>query len=117
MNMLLTETIMKTRVTLLAALVAAAAFATTAVHAADADKKYSKEEFKSDAKAAGTGIKDSAKDVGHQVGTGTKKAYHSAKDKIKKDVKDRKPGDGTLAKKNDATPAVTEGRKPEGKKP
>jgi hypothetical protein len=116
MNMSLTETIMKSKVTLLAALVAAA-FATQAVNAADADKKYGKEEFKTDAKAAGTGIKDSAKDVGHQVGTGTKKAYNSAKGKIKKDVKDGKPGDGTLAKKNDATPVVTEGRKPEGKKP
>ena len=103
---------MKFSVTLIAACAALAAFATTAVHAADTDKKYSKEEFKSDAKAAGTGIKNAAKDVGHQVGTGTKKAYHSAKGKIKKDVKDGKPGDGTLAKKNEATPAVTEGRKP-----
>ena len=108
---------MRTRVTLLAALVAVAAIASTAVHAADADKKYSKEEFKSDAKAAGTGIKDAAKDVGHQVGSGTKKAYNSAKGKIKKDVKDKRPGDGTLAKRNEATPAVTEGRKPEGRKP
>jgi hypothetical protein len=86
-----------------------AAFATTAVNAADADKKYSKEEFKTDAKAAGKGVKDAAVDVGHQVGTGTKKAYHSAKDKIKKDVKDRKPGDGSLAKKNDSQPNATPG--------
>jgi len=104
---------MKSRVALLGALAAVAAFATTAVHAADTDgdKKYTKEEFKSDAKAAGKGAKDAAVDVGHQVGTGTKKAYKSTKAKIKKDVKDGKPGDGSLAKKNDNTPVVTQGRK------
>jgi len=105
---------MKTRLALIGIIAAGAisvlaAFATTAVNAADADKKYSKEEFKTDAKAAGKGVKDAAVDVGHQVGTGTKKAYHSAKDKIKKDVKDRKPGDGSLAKKNDSQPNATPG--------
>jgi hypothetical protein len=108
---------MKSGTALLGMLAAVAAFTITAVNAADTDKKYGKEELKSDAKAAGKGIKDAAVDVGHQVATGTKKAYNSTKDKIKNDVKDRKPGDGTLAKKNDATPAVTEGRKPEGRKP
>ena len=56
-------------------------------------------------------MKDSAVDVGHQVGGGTKKAYQADKAKVKKDVKDGKPGDGSLAKKNDSLPAVTEGRK------
>lgn len=102
---------MKSRISLIGAL-AAASFALGAAHAADADQKYSKEEFKSDVKAAGKGIKNAAVDVGHQVAGGTKKAYNSAKSKIKKDVKDRKPGEGNLAKKNEATPAVTEGRKP-----
>jgi hypothetical protein len=88
-----------------------AAFATTAVSAADADKKYTKEEFKTDVKTAGTGVKDAAVDVGHQVGTGTKKAYRSTKAKIKKDIKDGKPGDGSIAKQNDAAPTATEGRK------
>ena len=88
-----------------------AAFATTAVNAADADKKYTKEEFKTDVKGAGTGVKDAAVDVGHQVGTGTKKAYRGTKAKIKKDIKDGKPGDGSLAKQNDAAPTATEGRK------
>jgi len=105
---------MKTRLALIGIIAAGAisvlaAFATTAVNAADADKKYSKEELKTDAKAVGKGVKDAAVDVGHQVGTGTKKAYHSAKDKIKKDVKDRKPGDGSLAKKNDSQPNATPG--------
>ena len=103
---------MKSKVALISIIVALAAFATTAVNAADGNKKYTKEEFKTDAKAAGTGVKDAAVDVGHQVGTGTKKAYRSTKAKIKKDVKDGKPGDGSLAKKNDTLPAVTEGRKP-----
>jgi hypothetical protein len=104
---------MKTRLALIGTIAAGTisvlvAFATTAVNAADADKKYTKEEFKTDAKAVGKGVKDAAVDVGHQVGTGTKKAYHSAKGKIKKDVKDGKPGDGSLAKKNDAAPTATE---------
>ena len=99
---------MKSSIVLLAA---AAAFAITAVHAADADKKYSKEEFKSDVKSAGKGVKDAAVDVGHQVGTGTKKAYNSAKTKIKKDKQAGKPGDGSLAKKNDSMPATNAGRK------
>jgi outer membrane lipoprotein-sorting protein len=93
------------------AIAAMAVLAATAIHAADTDKKYTKEEFKSDVKAAGKGVKDAAVEVGQQVGTGTKKAYNSAKGKIKKDVKDGKPGDGSLAKKNESTPAVTEGRK------
>lgn len=102
---------MRSRIGLIGAL-AGVAFVLSTVHAADPDHKYSKEELKSDVKAAGKGIKNAAVDVGHQVAGGTKKAYNSAKSKIKKDVKDRKPGDGSLAKKNEATPAVTEGRKP-----
>jgi len=102
---------MKSTVAFIAAMAALAAFATTAVNAADADKTYTKEEFKSDVKGAGKGVKGAATDVGHQVGSGTKKTYHEDKAKIKKDVKDGKPGDGSLAKKNENTPAVTEGRK------
>jgi len=103
---------MKSRVALIATLAALAAFATSAAYAADAadtDKKYTKEEFKSDVKDAGKGVKDAAKDVGHQVGSGTKKAYKADKAKIKKDVKDGKPGDGSLAKKNDSQPVATPG--------
>ena len=102
---------MKSRIVLMSTIAALAAFATTAVIAAEADKKYTKEEFKSDVKSAGTGVKDAAVDVGHQVATGTKKAYQSDKKKIKKDVKDGKPGDGSIAKKNDAAPTATEGHK------
>ena len=101
---------MNSRVALIAVFAALAAFATmTAVNAADTEKKYTKEEFKSDVKGAGKGIKDAAVDVGHQVGSGTKKAYRADKAKIKKDVKDGKPGDGSLAKKNDSLPVATPG--------
>jgi hypothetical protein len=110
------ENFMKSRIVLMSTIAAGtisvlAAFATSAVSAAEADKKYTKEEFKSDVKSAGTGVKDAAVDVGHQVATGTKKAYQSDKKKIKKDVKDGKPGDGSIAKKNDAAPTATEGHK------
>ena len=101
---------MNSRVALIAVFAALAAFATTtAVNAADTEKKYTKEEFKSDVKGAGKGIKDAAVDVGHQVGSGTKKTYRADKAKIKKDVKDGKPGDGSLAKKNDSLPVATPG--------
>jgi len=91
---------------------AAAASTMTTGYAEEANKQYSKDRFKSDVKAVGKGAKDATVDVGHQVATGTKKAYNSTKDKIKKDAKDGKPGDGSLARKNDALPAVTSGRKP-----
>ena len=101
---------MNSRVALIAVFAALAAFATTtAVNAADTEKKYTKEEFKSDIKGAGKGIKDTAVDVGHQIGSATKKAYRADKAKIKKDVKDGKPGDGSLAKKNDSLPVATPG--------
>jgi len=99
---------MKSRIGSIAAI--ALAVLALGAYAADTEHKYSKEEFKSDVKAAGKGIKDAAVDVGHQVASGSKKAYNSAKGKIKKDVKDRKPGDGALAKKNESTPAVAQGR-------
>lgn len=103
---------MKRKIAGCAALAAAVMLATTAGGAAEADTKYTGAEFKSDVKAAGKGIKDAAVEVGHQVATGTRKAYKSAKGKIRKDVKAGKPGDGSLAKKNDGLPAVSEGRKP-----
>jgi hypothetical protein len=111
MNMACKGNLMKSRIALISTIAVLTAFATTAVNAADADQKYTKEEFKSDAKAAGKGVKDAAVDVGKQVGTGSKKAYHSAKSKVQKDVKDGKPGDGSLAKKNEAAPTATKGHK------
>ena len=99
---------MKTRLAFKAVMIFAGAFAILTAHAADTDK-YTKEEFKADVKSAAKGVKDSAVDVGHQVATGSKKAYHSAKTKIQKDVKSGKPGDGSVAKKNDSQPVATPG--------
>ena len=94
---------------MLSTLAIATACAIPLAHAADGDQKYTKEEFKSDAKAAGKGMKDAAVGAGHQVKEGTKKAYRADKAKVKKDVKDRRPGDGTIAKKNDSQPVATPG--------
>jgi Ni/Co efflux regulator RcnB len=109
MNMACKENFMKSRIVLISTIAALAAFATTAAYTADADQKYTKEKFKSDVKNAGKGVKDAAVDVGHQVGTGTKKAYRADKAKVKKDVKDGKPGDGSIAKKNDSQPVAAPG--------
>ena len=102
---------MKYRVVLIGAIAALVSFASTAVTAADADKIDTKEKLKRDVKAAGKGVKDAAAEVGHQIATGTKKAYKNTKTKIKKDVNDGKPGDGSIAKKNEASPTATEGHK------
>ena len=75
-----------------------------AAGAADTDRQYTGEQFKSDAKAAGKGIRDAAVNAGRQIGSGSKKAYQSASEKINQDLRDGKPGDGSLAKKNTATP-------------
>ena len=93
-------------------LLAVLASGTTMARAEAGDTKYTKDRFKSDVKGLGKGAKDSAVDVGHQIAHGSKKAYNSTKDKVKKDAKDGKPGDGSLAKKNDALPVVNSGRKP-----
>ena len=99
---------MKTGMAIGTAAVFACVFAIATVRAADTDK-YTKEEFKADVKSAAKGVKDSAVDVGHQVATGSKKAYNSAKAKIQKDAKSGKPGDGSVAKKNDSQPVATPG--------
>ena len=102
---------LRSKAALMSFIVALAAFSTATTSAADKDQKYTMEKFKSDVKAAGKGIKNAAVDVGHQISTGTKKAYHSAKTKIKKDGKDGKPGDGSIAKKNEAAPTAIKGHK------
>ena len=68
------------------------------------------ERIKSDAKAAARGVKDAAVDVGKQIGSGSKKAYKSIKNKIKGDVKAGKPGDGSLALKNEKAKTAKDGR-------
>lgn len=107
---------MKTRVTIIAA-AAATGFA-VAAHAAQpepkqagGDQKYTMEKFKTDAKAVGKGAKDAAVDVGHQIGSGAKKAYREDAAKIKKDAKTVKAnaaGNGSAAEKDDGKPAAGE---------
>lgn len=104
---------MKFKLALIGTIAALAMFASGTASAADKEKdqKSTGANFTSDVKAAAKGIKDAAVTVGTQIGTGTKNAYQSAKSKIKKDAKDGKPGDGSIAKKNDAAPTATEGHK------
>jgi hypothetical protein len=99
---------MKSGMAFKAAVLFAGALVIAAAQAADTDK-YTKEEFKADVKSAAKEAKDAAVDVGHQVATGSKKAYNSTKTKIKQDTKSGKPGDGSLAKKNDKQPVATPG--------
>jgi len=102
---------LRSKAALIGFIVALAAFSTAAASAADKDQKYTMEKFKSDVKAAGKGIKDAAVEVGHQISSGTRKAYHSVRARFKKDVTHGKPGDGSIAKQNDAASTATKGRK------
>jgi hypothetical protein len=68
------------------------------------------ERFKSDAKGMAHSAKDAAVTVGKQIGQGSKKAYRSTKEKIKGDVNAGKPGDGSLAAKNEKMKTAKDGR-------
>lgn len=68
------------------------------------------ERVKSDARNMAHGVRDAAVDVGKQVGHGSKKAYKSAKGKIKSDVNAGKPGDGSIAAKNEKLKNAKDGR-------
>lgn len=68
------------------------------------------ERIKSDAKAMAHDAKEAAVDVGKQIGQGSKKAYKSAKGKIKKDVNAGKPGDGSIAANNGKMKTAKPGR-------
>jgi outer membrane lipoprotein-sorting protein len=105
------ELCLKFKLALIGTIASLAVFASGAASAADKDKDQKSTGFTSDVKAAAKGIKDAAVTVGTQIGTGTKNAYQGAKSKIKKDTKDGKPGDGSIAKKNDAAPTATKGHK------
>jgi hypothetical protein len=68
------------------------------------------ERVKSDAKAMAHDVKDAAADVGKQIGDGSKKAYRSAKKKIKGDVHAGRPGSGANAAHNEAQKTAKNGR-------
>ncbi len=65
---------------------------------------------KSDARAMAHDARDAAVDVGKQIGHGSKKAYKSARNKIKGDVHAGKPGSGTNAARNEAQRTAKDGR-------
>jgi len=56
---------------------------------------------KSDVKGAARGVAKAAKDVGKQIGTGTKNAVKSIKTKVKADVNQGTPGDGSAKRQNE----------------
>jgi len=68
------------------------------------------ERIKSDAKAMAHSAKEAAVDVGKQVGGGTKKAYRSAKKKVKSDVQSGTGGDGRAAARNARQMNAKQGR-------
>ncbi len=66
---------------------------------------------KSDAKGFARGVAKATKDVGKQIGTGTKKTVKSIKTKVKADVKQGTPGDGSAKRQNEKMDTAKAGRK------
>lgn len=66
---------------------------------------------KSDAKGLGKGVAKATKDVGKQIGTGTRKTVKSIKTKVKTDVKQGTPGDGSAKRQNEKRDTAKAGRK------
>jgi hypothetical protein len=66
---------------------------------------------KSDAKGFASSVAKATKDVGTQIGTGTKKAATSIQTKVKTDVKQGTPGDGSAKRQNEKMDTAKAGRK------
>lgn len=66
---------------------------------------------KSDAKAVAKGVAKASKDVGNQIGTGTKKAIKSIKTIGKTDVRKDTPGDGNAKRQSEKMGTAKAGRK------
>lgn len=69
------------------------------------------ERLKSDAKGLGSGVAKAGKTVGKQVGTGTRKTVEGIKAKVKADVKQGTPGDGSARRRNESMDTAKKGRK------
>jgi len=65
---------------------------------------------KSDAKGFAGSVAKAAKDVGKQIGTGTKKAVKSIKTKVKTDVNQGSPGNGSAKRQNEKMDTAKSGR-------
>ncbi len=66
---------------------------------------------KSDVKGFGTGVANATKNLGKQIGTGTKKTVNSIKTKVKADFKQGTPGDGSAKRRNEKMDTAKAGRK------
>ncbi|MGQ0579584.1 MAG: hypothetical protein ACT4PQ_11850 [Betaproteobacteria bacterium] len=69
------------------------------------------ERIKSDAKGFGSSVAKATKDVGKQIGAGTKKAVTSIKTIGKTDVKQGTRGDGSAKRRNQKMDTEKAGRK------
>ena len=67
--------------------------------------------LKSDVKGAGKGVAKAAKDVGTQIGAGTRNAVKGIKAKAKSDIKQGTPGDGSARRRNEKLDTAKQGRK------
>jgi hypothetical protein len=66
---------------------------------------------KSDAKGLGSSVVKATKNVGKQIGAGTRKTVTSIKTKVKTDVKQGAPGDGGAKSQNEKMDTAKAGRK------
>ena len=68
---------------------------------ADEQPPSTGDRMKSDAKGFAGSVAKATKDVGKQIGTGTKKAVTSIKTKLKTDVNQGTSGDGSAKRRNE----------------
>jgi hypothetical protein len=78
---------------------------------ADEQAPSAGERLKSDAKGAAKGVAKAAKDVGTQIGAGTRKAVKNVKTIGKSDVKQGTPGDSDARRRNEKLDTSKKGRK------
>jgi len=78
---------------------------------ADEQAPSTGDRVKSDAKGFAGSVAKAAKDVGKQIGTGTKKAVKSIKTKLKTDVKQGTRGDGSAKRRNEKMDTAKAARK------
>jgi hypothetical protein len=78
---------------------------------ADEQAPSTGDRVKSDAKGFAGSVAKATKNVGKQIGSGTKKAVKSIKTKVKTDVKQGTPGDGSAKRQNEKMDTAKTGRK------
>jgi hypothetical protein len=78
---------------------------------ADEQAPSTGDRVKSDAKGFAGSVAKATKDVGKQIGTGTKKAVKSIKTKVKTDVNQSSPGHGIAKRRNENMDTAKAARK------